>query len=76
VANFSKRGLVCGTMRLEIQFLHTFNSIHALRIIGYDTKDSIAAIGAFKRKFLQQDKSKELTDEDKRILYNLMKKSL
>jgi len=53
-----------------------FNSMHALRIIGYDTKDSLAAIGAFKRKFLQQDKSRELTDTDKRILYNLMKKSL
>jgi N-acetyl-anhydromuramyl-L-alanine amidase AmpD len=55
---------------------YTFNSMQALRIIGYDTKDSIAAIGAFKRKFLQQDKSRELTTEDKRILYNLMKKNL
>jgi N-acetylmuramoyl-L-alanine amidase len=53
-----------------------FNSLHALRIIGYDIKDSTAAIGAFKRKFLQQDKSTFLTDEDKRVLYNIMKKSL
>lgn len=53
-----------------------FNSLHALRIIGYDIKDSTAAIGAFKRKFLQQDKSFILTDEDKRVLYSLMKKSL
>jgi len=53
-----------------------FNSLQALRIIGYDIKDSTAAIGAFKRKFLQQDKSTILTDEDKRVLYNIMKKSL
>jgi N-acetylmuramoyl-L-alanine amidase len=53
-----------------------FNSLQALRIIGYDIKDSTAAIGAFKRKFLQQDKSTSLTDEDKRVLYNIMKKSL
>ena len=53
-----------------------FNSVQALRIIGYDVKDSSAAIGAFKRKFLQQDKSTTLTDEDKRVLYSLMKKSL
>lgn len=53
-----------------------FNSILALRIIGYDTKDTSAAIGAFKRKFLQVDKSKELTADDKQILYNLMKKSM
>jgi N-acetylmuramoyl-L-alanine amidase len=53
-----------------------FNSLQALRIIGYDIKDSTAAIGAFKRKFLQQDKSTILTDEDKRVLYDIMKKSL
>lgn len=53
-----------------------FNSMIALRIIGYDIKDTTAAIGAFKRKFLQQDKAKQLTDDDKQILYDLMKKSL
>jgi N-acetylmuramoyl-L-alanine amidase len=53
-----------------------FNSLQALRIIGYDIKDSTAAIGAFKRKFLQQDNSTTLTDEDKRVLYSLMKKNL
>jgi N-acetylmuramoyl-L-alanine amidase len=30
-----------------------FNAIHGLRIIGYDTKDSTAAIVAFKRHFIQ-----------------------
>ena len=49
----------------------TFNHLQALRIIGYDIKDSVAAIGAFKRHFTMQDKGKTLTDEDRKILYNL-----
>lgn len=52
-----------------------FNSLQALRIVGYDVRDSIAAIVAFKRKFLQQDTSKVLTYTDKKILYNIMMKS-
>jgi N-acetylmuramoyl-L-alanine amidase len=53
-----------------------FNSLQALKIIGYDVKDSTAAITTFKRKFLQQDKSTTLTDDDKRVLYSLMRKSM
>jgi N-acetylmuramoyl-L-alanine amidase len=53
-----------------------FNSLQALKIVGYDVKDSTAAITTFKRKFLQQDKSTTLTDDDKRVLYSLMKKSM
>lgn len=51
-----------------------FNNLQALRIIGYDVQDSTAAIQAFKRHFLQQDNSKQLTEDDKKILYNLLKK--
>ncbi len=51
-----------------------FNQLQALRIIGYDIKDSSAAIEAFKRHFLQVDKSKELTDADKKVLYTLYQK--
>ena len=47
-----------------------FNSLQALRIIGYDVRDSAAAIGAFKRKYLQQE-SKQLTDADRKVLYAL-----
>lgn len=53
-----------------------FNALHALRIVGYDIKDSTAAITTFKRKYLQQDKSKTLTAPDKKVLYALMKKFL
>ncbi len=40
-------------------------------MVGYDTKDSSAAIAAFKRKYLQQDNSKELTEADKKVLFTL-----
>jgi N-acetylmuramoyl-L-alanine amidase len=52
----------------------TFNNLDALRIIGYDTRDSSAAIRAFKRHFEQQDSSSAIEDRDKKILYNLAKK--
>jgi N-acetylmuramoyl-L-alanine amidase len=51
-----------------------FNALQALRIIGYDIKDTAAAIGAFKRKFEQQDKSSFLDEADKKVLFSLYKK--
>ena len=53
-----------------------FNTLQALRIVGYDVRDSTAAFTAFKRKFLKQDKSKVLTEGDKKILLNIMQKSM
>lgn len=50
-----------------------FNSIQALRIVGYDVKDTTAAIRAFKRHFLQ-DTTKYMNDIDRSVLYNLGKK--
>jgi N-acetylmuramoyl-L-alanine amidase len=44
--------------------------LQALRIIGYDVKDSTAAIGAFKRHFMQ-DSTHVLLEADRKILYNL-----
>jgi N-acetylmuramoyl-L-alanine amidase len=48
----------------------------ALRIIGYDTQDMPAAIRAFKRHFVPTDASAELTELDRRILFNLYRKWL
>ncbi len=50
-----------------------FNTLQALRIIGYNTKDSVAVIRTFKRKYVQIDKSSVLTDEDRKILFTLYK---
>ena len=52
-----------------------FNCLEALRIIGYSIKDSAAAIQAFKRHFEMQDSSRSFTNEDEKIVYNLMIKS-
>ncbi|WP_400262141.1 N-acetylmuramoyl-L-alanine amidase [Sphingobacterium sp. SG20118] len=51
-----------------------FNPIDALKIIGYDTRNLKAAIVAFKRKFIVNDVSPELSVYDKSVLYNLYQK--
>ena len=50
-----------------------FNHLHALRIIGYDVKDTTAAIRAFRRHFIQ-DTIPWLHEADKKILYSLFRK--
>jgi N-acetylmuramoyl-L-alanine amidase len=50
-----------------------FNALQSLRIIGYDTRDSIAAIKAFKLHFVQQDSVAVIREEDKKIIYGLSK---
>lgn len=52
-----------------------FSALQALRIVGYDMKDSAAAIQTFKRKYEQiEDKGATLNDADKKILYTLYRK--
>ena len=54
----------------------SFNPREALRLIGYDTRDLVAAVRAFKRHFIQQDVDAPLSEADRRILYNLSQKYL
>ncbi len=54
----------------------SFNAMEALRIIGYDTSDSTAAIIAFKRHFMKDESSKTLNEWDRKTLFNLYKKYL
>lgn len=54
----------------------TFNTLENLRIVGYNTKDTVAAIQAFKRHFLQIDSSSVFNESDKKVLYALAKKSM
>ncbi|RYE22834.1 MAG: N-acetylmuramoyl-L-alanine amidase [Sphingobacteriaceae bacterium] len=51
-----------------------FNAVQAMRIIGYDTKDSTAALLAFKRHFTPMDSTRLVTDSSRMILNNLVKK--
>lgn len=53
-----------------------FNAIEALRIVGYDVRDSIKAIQSFKLHFIQTDTVKALTEADRKVLYCLYKKYL
>jgi len=57
-----------------IQVPEGFNAVQGLRIIGYNVKDSMAAIGSFKLHFVQQDSTRVLTDDDRKIIVDLMNK--
>lgn len=50
-----------------------FNTLQALRLIGYDTRDSLAVFQTFKRKYEQIDSSKVFLPGDKKVLYTLFK---
>ncbi len=58
----------------NVKLPENFNAIQSLRIIGYDTKDSVAAIRAFKLHFVQQDSIPRLNEADKKIIYDLYKR--
>ena len=53
-----------------------FNSSYALRIIGYDISNIVAATTAFRRHFLSIDKAGEFTEPEKKVLYAVMRKYL
>jgi N-acetylmuramoyl-L-alanine amidase len=48
--------------------------MQALRIVGYNTSDSVAAIQSFKIHFVQNDTINKITDADRKILADLMNK--
>jgi N-acetylmuramoyl-L-alanine amidase len=52
----------------------SFNYLQALRIVGYDIRDTTAAIRAFKQHFVQDTLSRIMNDSDKKVLYTLSKK--
>jgi N-acetylmuramoyl-L-alanine amidase len=51
-----------------------FDAQQALRIIGYNVKDTVSAIHSFKLHFVPQDTTRTLNDDDKKILYDLSKR--
>jgi len=58
----------------NIMIPDSFNVMQALRIIGYDIKRPEAAIQSFKLHFDQADSTNVMTDADKKILVDLVKK--
>lgn len=51
-----------------------FNTVQALRVIGYDVRDTAAVFQSFKRKFLQQDKNSVFSEADRKVLFTLYRK--
>lgn len=58
----------------NVQVPPDFNAMQALRIIGYNIKDSAIAIQSYKIHFVPQDSSKTLNEADKKILFDLERK--
>lgn len=50
-----------------------FEQLQAIRLVGFDIKDTSSAIVAFKRHFMQ-DTTKGMTDQSRKVLYQLYKK--
>ena len=65
-------GLWYDTVGLKVP--DPFNSMQALRVVGYDIKDSASAVYSFKLHFVQNDSTNWINDEDKKILFDLAKK--
>jgi N-acetylmuramoyl-L-alanine amidase len=57
----------------DIMLPDNFNGLQALRIIGFDIKDTSAAIIGFKRHWLQ-DTTKGLNEQQLKVLFQLSKK--
>ena len=57
-----------------VQVPADFDAMEALRVVGYDIKKPEAAIQSFKLHFVQNDSTKVINDDDKKILVDLMKK--
>jgi N-acetylmuramoyl-L-alanine amidase len=55
----------------NVQVPAGFDYLQALRIVGYDLKDTVATTASFKRHWLQDTLSAVLTDADKKVLYCL-----
>ena len=58
---------------INVQVPANFDYISAIRIVGFDIKDTSAAIVGFKRHFMQ-DTTKRITPAAEKILYSLYKK--
>lgn len=59
---------------LNVEVPPDFNSMQALRIIGYNIKNDTTAVQSFKLHFVQNDSTTLITDTDRKILFDLVKK--
>ncbi len=53
-----------------------FMPLITLKVIGYDIKDSTAAVLTFKRKFVKDEINKSLNTSDLKVLYGVWREEL
>jgi N-acetylmuramoyl-L-alanine amidase len=53
-----------------------FNPVQALRIVGYDLKDTAAVVRTFRRKYFNNNEAQPLAESEKKALYLLMLKNM
>ncbi len=53
-----------------------FNAVTALRVIGYEMRDTISVIQTFKRKYLKREERTPFSEADNKIVYSVMMNSL
>ncbi|MCP9752692.1 N-acetylmuramoyl-L-alanine amidase [Ferruginibacter sp. HRS2-29] len=53
-----------------------FNSVYALRVVGYDVSKLPSAIQSFRRHFIGEEKAGELSEAERKVLYSLVQKYL
>jgi N-acetylmuramoyl-L-alanine amidase len=58
----------------SVQVPSDFNALQALRIVGYNTSKPDIAIQSYKIHFVPQDTTKSLNENDRKILFDLMRK--
>jgi N-acetylmuramoyl-L-alanine amidase len=58
----------------SVQVPSDFNALQALRIVGYNTSKPDIAIQSYKIHFVPADTTKMINDNDRKILFDLMKK--
>jgi N-acetylmuramoyl-L-alanine amidase len=61
---------------LKTQVPIDFNSVFALKMIGYNLADTTAVISTFKRKFIKDETNKTLTNSDLKVLYEVWKEAM
>jgi len=59
-----------------LQVPPAFNPLDALRIIGYDLRDSSAVFLTFRRKYLGAENRGSLTEPERKVLYSLYRRHL
>jgi len=70
----AEKGFGCWFDTTGIEVPPDFNSLQALRLIGYNIQKPDAAVSSFKLHFVPADSTTLITEEEKKILISLQKK--